>query len=61
VICNINCRTVIEALLKQAKESIIIQTQYINDPSILNILSQQQKLPEIKMLVSDTDTNDTLL
>ncbi|MFA7717999.1 MAG: phospholipase D-like domain-containing protein, partial [Candidatus Absconditabacterales bacterium] len=61
VICNLNCRTVIEKLLQQAKESIIIQTQYINDPSILNILSQQQKLPELKMLVSDTDTNDTLI
>jgi phosphatidylserine/phosphatidylglycerophosphate/cardiolipin synthase-like enzyme len=61
VICNINCRTVIESLLKQAKESIIIQTQYIDDPTLLDILSQQQKLPELKILVSATDTNDTLM
>ena len=61
VICNINCRTVIESILQQAKSSIIIQTQYINDPAILDILSsQQKKLSEMKLLVADVTTNDML-
>lgn len=55
VICNINCRSVIEKLLSSAKESIIIQTQYINDPALIDILmSKKLKLPEIKILVSNT-------
>jgi len=38
VVCNINCRDVIEILLEWAEESILIQTQYIVDDSILEIL-----------------------
>ncbi|MEI7563215.1 MAG: phospholipase D-like domain-containing protein [bacterium] len=45
----------IEKLLGSAKESIIIQTQYINDPSLIDILMNKKlKLPEIKILVSNT-------
>jgi phosphatidylserine/phosphatidylglycerophosphate/cardiolipin synthase-like enzyme len=59
VICNINCRVVIEDLLKNAKTSIIIQTQYINDPAIIDVLShQQKKVKEMKLLVADIATND---
>jgi phosphatidylserine/phosphatidylglycerophosphate/cardiolipin synthase-like enzyme len=59
VICNINCRGVIENILSTAKESIIIDTQYINDPAIIDILSKQQKkLKEMKLLVANIDTND---
>lgn len=55
VVCNINCRAVIEKLLTSAKESIMIQTQYINDPALIDILmSKKRKLPEIKILVSNT-------
>ena len=41
VICNINCRDVIEIILSEAEESIIIQTQYIVDDRILNILKNK--------------------
>lgn len=59
VVCNINCRGVIENMLNTAKESIIIDTQYINDASIIDILSKQQKkLKEMKLLVADITTND---
>ncbi len=61
VICNINCRGVIEQLLSSAKESIIIQTQYIVDDSIWTILKTKKSLPEFKLLVADTDDNDELI
>ncbi len=61
VVCNINCRGVIEQLLKSAKESIIIQTQYITDDALRAILKTKKDLPELKMLVADTDDNDDLV
>lgn len=61
VVCNINCRGVIENLLNSAKESIIIQTQYITDNALWNILKTKKALPEVKMLVADTDDNDDLV
>ena len=61
VICNINCRGVIENMLNGATSSIIIDTQYINDPSIIDILSKQQKkVKEMKLLVADITTNDSV-
>ncbi|MEI7918648.1 MAG: hypothetical protein WCH65_00050 [bacterium] len=61
VICNINCRGVIEQLLKSAKESIIIQTQYITDDALRTILKTKKSLQEFKLLVADTDDNDDLI
>lgn len=61
VICNINCRGVIEQLLSSAKESIIIQTQYITDDALWTILKTKKSLPEFKLLVADTDDNDELI
>jgi len=61
VICNINCRGVIEQLLKSAKESIIIQTQYITDDALRTILKAKKTLPEFKLLVADTSDNDELI
>lgn len=59
VICNLNCRSVIENLLNSAGQSITIQTQYINDPAILEILKKKSNLTT-KIIVSDTDANDYL-
>lgn len=56
LICNINCREWIEQLLHFAKESIWIETQYITDTSIKNILWEKNNL-DIKIIVSDTDSN----
>lgn len=61
VVCNINCRGVIEQLLQWAKESIVIQTQYITDDAIRSILKTKKDLAELKMLVADTDDNDDLV
>jgi len=61
VVCNINCRGVIEQLLRSAKESIIIQTQYITDDALRTILKTKKSLPELKLLVADTDDNDDLI
>ncbi len=61
VVCNINCRGVIEYLLNSAKKSIIIQTQYITDDVLRNILKTKKTLPELKMIVADTDDNDELV
>ena len=72
VICNINCRTIIESLLENANESILIQTQYIVDDRIIKILKNKsvlnnQNLPKnikntnFRFIVSDTDSNDDLL
>ncbi len=61
VVCNINCRGVIEQLLESAENSIIIQTQYITDNTLRNILKTKKSLPEFKLLVADTDDNDDLI
>lgn len=61
VICNINCRGVIEQLLSSAKNSIIIQTQYITDNNLRKILKTKKNLSEFKLLVADTDDNDDLI
>ena len=61
VVCNINCRGVIEQLLQSAKQSLIIQTQYITDDAIRNILKTKKNLPEYKLLVADTDDNNELI
>lgn len=61
VVCNINCRGVIEQMLISAKQSIIIQTQYITDDALRAILKSQKTLPELKLLVADTDDNDELV
>lgn len=61
VVCNINCRGVIEHLLSGAQESIIIQTQYITDNALRDILRQKKSLTELKMLVADTKDNTNLV
>ncbi len=61
VICNINCRGVIEQILTSAQKSIIIQTQYITDNALRNILKTKKNLPEFKLLVANTDSNDELI
>ncbi len=62
VVCNINCRAVIENLLSNAKKSIYIQTQYILDESVLEILKEKyDELDDMKFIVSDTDSNDFLI
>jgi phosphatidylserine/phosphatidylglycerophosphate/cardiolipin synthase-like enzyme len=60
VVCPTNCRAVIEALLSGARTSIIIQTQYITDQSILHILRQKSQQLAINIIVADTIDNAEL-
>jgi phosphatidylserine/phosphatidylglycerophosphate/cardiolipin synthase-like enzyme len=63
VVCNINCRPVIEELLSSAEHSITIQTQYISDDAILQILREKSMLADfdMKLLLADTDDNKELV
>ncbi len=63
VVCNINCRDVIESILQWAEKSIIIQTQYIVDDKILKILKNKSVNDDVetRFVVSDTETSDDLL
>lgn len=70
LVCNINCREIIESLIESADKSILIQTQYIVDDKILQILRNKFPLVDfvwngsdldIRFVVSDTDSNDKLL
>jgi phosphatidylserine/phosphatidylglycerophosphate/cardiolipin synthase-like enzyme len=62
VVCNINCRVAIEYLLSNAKKSILIQTQYIVDENIFDILKNKSlELDDMRFIVSDTESNDFLV
>lgn len=61
VVCPINCRAVIETLLRSAQKSITIQTQYVLDPQILAILHQKSTQLDLKIIVADTDDNSDLI
>ena len=62
VVCNINCRATIEYLLSSAEKSILIQTQYIVDNNILDILkNKSMDLEDMRFIVSDTESNDELI
>lgn len=63
VVCNINCRPVIEELLSSAEYSITIQTQYISDDAILQILREQADAEDfdMKLLLADTDDNEEVV
>jgi phosphatidylserine/phosphatidylglycerophosphate/cardiolipin synthase-like enzyme len=56
VVCPLNCRAVIEHLITHAKKSIVIQTQYITDPVLKNLLASKNSL-DVRILVSDTKDN----
>jgi phosphatidylserine/phosphatidylglycerophosphate/cardiolipin synthase-like enzyme len=57
VVCPLNCRAVIEAMLSGAEESIIIQTQYILDPAILALLRHKSVKVDLRIIVADTLDN----
>lgn len=61
VVCPRNCRDVIETLLESAEKSIIIQTQYIVDDEIVDILRKKSNEVEMAIIVADTDDNYDLI
>jgi predicted nucleotide-binding protein len=52
---------VIETLLESAEKSIVIQTQYIMDDEILDILRKKSSEVDIAIIVADTDDNFDLI
>jgi len=61
VVCPLNCRDVIKTLLENAEKSIVIQTQYIMDDEILDILREKSSEMEMAIIVADTDDNYDLV
>ena len=61
VVCPRNCRDVIETLLESAEKSIVIQTQYIVDDEIVDILRKKSNEVEMAIIVADTDDNYDLI
>ena len=61
VVCPLNCREVIKTLLESAEKSIVIQTQYIVDDEILDILRKKSEEVDMAIIVADTDDNFDLI
>ena len=61
VVCPFNCREVIKTLLESAEKSIVIQTQYIVDDEILDILHKKSEQVDMAIIVADTDDNYDLI
>lgn len=61
VVCPYNCREVIKTLLEKAESSIVIQTQYIVDDEILDILRRKSEEINLAMIVANTDDNQDLI
>ena len=61
VVCPFNCRDVIETLLESAEKSIVIQTQYIVDDEILDILHKKSEQVDMAIIVANTDDNYDLI
>ena len=60
VVCNINCRAVITDLLSWARKSITLQTQYLTDPELFDIIAQKSKSLTFRAIFSDTEHNKKL-
>jgi cardiolipin synthase A/B len=56
LVCPINCRTKIQALIKAASGSIWIQNQYLEDPALLKLVKSKQSASiDIQMVLADND------
>lgn len=60
LVCPINCREVIQTLLQSAQDSLIIQTQYIQDPTIQDLVIHS-KAREKRIIVADVDTSNLFI
>lgn len=60
LVCPINCRDVIQWLIISADSSIRIQTQYITDKKIIQLLQEKTAI-DIRLNVADLDSNDDVL
>lgn len=60
VVCNLNCREVITELLSWAQKSITIQTQYLTDPELFDLIAEKSQTLSFKAIFSDTESNQKL-
>lgn len=63
LVCPINCRSVLEKLIESAKESIVIQNQYIEDPRLLWLLGEKIKSLwnwKVQIQLPESDKNKQL-
>lgn len=60
VVCNLNCREIIEDMLQNAQKSITIQTQYLTDESIFDILAKKSQNLTLRAIFSDVESNQSL-
>lgn len=60
VVCNLNCRAVITDLLSWAQKSITIQTQYLTDPALFNLIAEKSQTLKFQAIFSDTEHNHEL-
>jgi len=60
LVCPINCRVGIETLIRSARKSIIIETQYVQDPVIQDLLLYSQ-VAEKKIIVAATNSSKLFL
>lgn len=60
LICPLNCRQHIQAILSQAQDRIWISAQYITDQNILNILKKKKNI-DIRILTNNFDSNRNLI
>lgn len=59
-VCPINCRDVVEWLIANAQSSIRLQTQYVVDDKVINLLKEKRNF-DLKINVADVDANDDIL
>lgn len=60
LLCPINCREVLESMIVWSEKSILIQTQYVVDERIMDLLKKQSSL-DIQIVVADLDSNRGML
>jgi phosphatidylserine/phosphatidylglycerophosphate/cardiolipin synthase-like enzyme len=57
IICPLNCRYVIEDMIKKSTTSIDIMTQYIVDDQLISLLKKTDPDISLRMLLSTSDSN----
>lgn len=58
--CNLNCRELIVDLLSGAKHSIMIQTQYLTDPQLFDVIAKKSQSLTFRAIFSATEANEDL-
>lgn len=61
LVCNLNCRAGIQDLLQSAKNSITIQTQYITDPQLFEILQAKDIEVQLQIILTHNTDNQKIL